>query len=194
MKKILLLGLAAGLAAPLRAAPAVKFGHHRYREARTVDLAEAGPYRASGRRVKMRAPAASAFQKMAEAARRDGVSLIPISGFRSREYQRGLFERARRKYGDSEREAAKWVAPPGYSEHHTGWTLDLGDGDAPDTDVDQSFEKTKAFLWLRAHAADHQFELSFPLDNPQGVSYEPWHWRFLGEPESRRLFHPASGN
>ena len=74
-----------------------------------------------------------------------------------------------------------WVAPPGYSEHHTGLALDIGDLDHPETDVEVSFEETPAFEWLKNNADRFGFELSFPVGNPQGVSYEPWHWRFVGE-------------
>jgi D-alanyl-D-alanine carboxypeptidase len=170
------------------AGDSTRFGHFPYPEAPASTLAKAGPYRQTGRVVEMRAPAAEAFAAMAEAAQRDGVTLVPISGFRPVAYQKVLFDRARKRYG-SARAAARWVAPPGHSEHATGWTLDMGDGDDPPTDIEQSFETTKAFLWLSAHAKEFHFELSFPKDNPQGVSYEPWHWRYVGDPSADKLFH-----
>lgn len=166
-----------------------RYGHRRYAEAPPEILVSAGRYRDTGRVVQLRSPAAKAFQAMAASAASAGLSLIPISGFRTREYQRGLYKRAVRRYG-SERKAARWVAPPGHSEHHTGWTLDVGDGDRPDTDIETAFEKTPVYLWLAKNAADHGFELSFPKGNPGGVSYEPWHWRFVGAEEARRTFHP----
>ncbi|HMU75136.1 MAG TPA: D-alanyl-D-alanine carboxypeptidase family protein [Elusimicrobiota bacterium] len=181
-------GLALALAAPLRAGDA--FGHRPYREAPAASLADAGDYRSSGRTVRLTKDAAAAWKSMVAAAARDGVQLIPISGFRPVSYQRGLFKRATKKYG-SPRDAARWVAPPGHSEHHTGLALDLGDGARPDTDVDQRFESTPAHRWLTQHAREHGFELSFPKDNPQGVSHEPWHWRWIGSAEGKRLFHPA---
>jgi zinc D-Ala-D-Ala carboxypeptidase len=128
---------------------------------------------------------------MAAAARSEGVLLVPISGFRSVSYQQGLFGRAVRRHG-SERKAARWVAPPGRSEHHTGWALDVGDGSRPEADVAASFEKTPAFRWLSSHAGRFGFELSFPRNNPQGVGYEPWHWRYVGVEEARRLFRPGA--
>lgn len=174
-------------AGPLAAAE--KYGHRSYETAAESVLATAGKYRDTGRVVRLRPAAAKAFQAMASAARTEGLSLIPISGFRALDYQRGLFRRAVRRYG-SERKAARWVAPPGHSEHHTGWTLDVGDGDRPGTDIETSFEKTPVYLWLSRNAATHGFELSFPRGNPQGVSYEPWHWRYVGTEEARRAFHP----
>jgi D-alanyl-D-alanine carboxypeptidase len=154
-------------------------------------LASAGRYRKSGRVVQLRREAAEAFRAMAAAAASDGARLIPISGFRSAAYQVGLWKKAVARRG-SELAAAKWVAPPGHSEHHAGWSLDMGDEKVPATDVDPAFEKTKAFAWLQANASRFHFELSFPKNNPQGVSYEPWHWRFIGTPEARRTFHPEN--
>jgi LAS superfamily LD-carboxypeptidase LdcB len=100
-------------------------------------------------------------------------------------YQTGLFNNGVKRRG-SQAEAAKWVAPPGHSEHHTGWSLDLGEAGTPATDVDQTFEKTAAYLWLATHASEFSFENSFPKNNPQGVSYEPWHWRFVGSDAARK--------
>ena len=82
-------------------------------------------------------------------------------------------------------------APPGYSEHHTGYAIDIGDGQVPATNVSRNFEKTKAFQWLKKHAAAYSFELSFPLNNPQGVNYEPGHWRYVGDTDSLKTFYQA---
>jgi D-alanyl-D-alanine carboxypeptidase len=82
-------------------------------------------------------------------------------------------------------------APPGFSEHSTGYAVDLGDGSEPATNLAPSFDQTAAFAWLQAHGARYHFTLSFPRDNPQGVSYEPWHWRFEGSAEALKVFEPA---
>ena len=187
----LLLGMCVMLVNPMDAAapPETKFGHYHYQQAPAAELADAGPYRQTGRIVKLRGEAAAAFRAMAAAAKKDGVELMPISGFRTVAYQQGLFQNAAKRYG-SEQAAAKWVAPPGYSEHHTGWTLDVGDGAAPETDVKPSFEKTAASRWLTQHAAEFKFEMSFPKDNAQGVNPEPWHWRWVGSDAARETFHP----
>lgn len=164
---------------PPPARPAdTRYGHRAYGET-GEPLAAAGRYRDTGRIVRLRTEAAEAFRAMQEAARKAGVELTPISGFRTRNYQDGLFSRAIRKYGDRQ-SAARWVAPPGYSEHHTGFAVDIGALERPETDVESTFEETPAFAWLQDNAHRFGFEMSFPRDNPQGVSYEPWHWRFTG--------------
>ncbi|MEM7758056.1 MAG: D-alanyl-D-alanine carboxypeptidase family protein, partial [Cyanobacteria bacterium P01_A01_bin.40] len=76
-----------------------------------------------------------------------------------------------------------------YSEHHTGYAVDIGDGNAPATHLETDFANTAAFRWLEQNALKYSFELSFPPDNKQGVSYEPWHWRFVGDRDSLETFY-----
>jgi len=151
------------------------------------ELVVVGEYRQSGRKVKMRADAAAALRDLMTQAAAAGVAIIPISGFRAIAYQESLFRKAVAKYG-SEDAAVRWVARPGHSEHHTGLAVDLGDGDHPVCDVEPTFEETPAFHWLQENAAQFGFELSFPRNNPRGVNYEPWHWRFVGTPEAKQVF------
>ena len=86
---------------------------------------------------------------------------------------------------------ARVSAPPGHSEHATGYAVDFADGWNRECDFETCFGKTEAGLWLAEHAPTFGFELSFPEDNAQGVSFEPWHWRFVGTPEARQLFQAA---
>src|SRR5690554_412578 len=119
--------------------------------------------------------AAGGWNRMREAARREGVVLEAISGYRSHDYQLGIFERKRAR-GLALEEILQVNAAPGYSEHHSGLALDIGaPGEPP---AEESFEHTAAFAWLRDNAAAHGFGMSYPRDNPHGIVYEPWHWRF----------------
>jgi hypothetical protein len=65
----------------------------------------------------MRPDVAAAFDRMAAAARRDGISLLITSGFRSDAEQAELFE---------QNPDPTWVAPPGKSLHRCATELDLG--------------------------------------------------------------------
>lgn len=123
----------------------------------------------------LRADAARAWTAMQAGALRDGVVLEAISGYRSHDYQLGIFERKRAR-GLSVDEILTVNAAPGYSEHHGGTALDIGaPGEPP---AEESFEATPAFAWLQANAAGHGFALSYPRDNPHGIAYEPWHWAY----------------
>lgn len=131
---------------------------------------------------------ADAFRRMSEAARAAGAGLRVIWAYRSLELQREQFRQAQEKHG--KRGGIRWLAPPGFSEHQTGWALDVGDERDPEADDNPLFERTAAFRWLSDHASRFYFELSFKPGNWQGVGYEPWHWRFVGNPDARQAFHP----
>ncbi|AFZ45873.1 D-Ala-D-Ala carboxypeptidase [Halothece sp. PCC 7418] len=167
------------------ATPPDLLGHLPYESAPKESLT---PVTADGR-IQLRTPAAQAFIKMQNEARREGISLVPLSGFRSIAQQEKLFfgVKAQRRQRTTER--AEVSAPPGYSEHHTGYAIDIGDGKAPATHVETSFGETEAFAWLEENAARYSFELSFPENNAQGISYEPWHWRYVGNQESLEIFY-----
>ncbi len=169
---------------------APKLGHFAYAEVATGELVAVGPYRQTKRMVQLRREGAEALGRMIAAASKAGLELVPISGFRSVEYQAKLWAKAIEKRG-SEVEAARWVAPPGHSEHHTGLAVDLGEGPEPESDVEPSFGETSAYRWLAENAAHFGFEMSFPANNPQGVGCEPWHWRFVGNEEAERIFATA---
>ncbi len=162
-------------------------GHLAYAEA---PLQELQPIVADGH-IKMRKPAAEEFQAMVRAARASGVILVPISGFRSVQDQQHVYFDIQAQRGQTVTKRAEVSAPPGYSEHHTGYAVDIGDGATPATNLNPNFDKTKAYQWLSANATRFHFEMSFPKDNPQGVSYEPWHWRFVGDRQSLETFYKA---
>ncbi|MBE9031352.1 M15 family metallopeptidase [filamentous cyanobacterium LEGE 11480] len=133
---------------------------------------------------------AQAFRQMVADAERSGAYIVPVSGFRGVSLQGELFENQIARKGSIQR-AALVSAPPGHSEHHTGYAIDIGDADNPGTHVEMSFEQTPSFRWLNQNAPRYGFELSFPLGNRQGISYEPWHWRYVGSSASANVFAVA---
>ncbi len=162
-------------------------GHFAYREASTASLGSVVPNGS----IKLHNTAAQNFLAMAQAAKAKQISLVPVSGFRSIADQTYLFFTLKAKQGLTATERAAVSAPPGYSEHHTGYAVDIADGTRSATDLQITFETTPAFRWLQANAARFGFELSFPKNNSQGVSYEPWHWRFVGDRDSLETFYKA---
>ena len=171
---------------PVGGAP--KYNHLPYKEARG-QLVEVGTY--YDRSELMVQEAAQAFWTMADNAKLSGVNLGPISGFRTIADQEQLFTRQISRHNGSPEAAARLSAPPGHSEHHTGYTIDIRDRDATDTDLKYEMENTKAYRWLVQNACQYGFELSFPDNNVQGVSFEPWHWRYIGSPTAQGIFANA---
>ena len=140
-------------------------------------------------RIKMQAAAAKKLKQMQAAAQADGIDLAIISAFRDLDTQNELFFSVKEQRVQDAAKRAEVSAPPGYSEHHTGYAVDIGDANAPATHLEVTFAETAAFRWLEQNALKYSFELSFPADNKQGVSYEPWHWRFVGDRDSLETFY-----
>ncbi len=150
------------------------------------DLLEIPVPPASRQHLQLRRDALAALLRMVDAAKEDGVQLRVVSAYRSYARQKVLYERAQSRYG----EAQRWVAAPGTSEHQLGTTVDFADA-ALKHAVDPSFAQTEEGLWLKSHARDFGFDLSYPPATAESKGYHPeaWHYRYLanqGREKERR--------
>ncbi len=175
-------------AAPTAEDPKV-LGHFPYAEAPEAELQALIP----DGQFRLRKSAAQAYQEMAIAAQAAGVTLVPLSAFRSIKEQEQVFVSLKQERVQTAAERANVSAPPGYSEHHTGYAIDIGDSNNAATNLNPAFEQTAAFKWLQDNAPKFNFEMSFTKNNAQGVTYEPWHWRFVGDQQSIETFFKARG-
>ena len=157
-------------------------GHFAYEEANKDDLRVLYPG------LKIHKDVLKDLLEMRKAAALDGVEMVFLSGYRSIKLQKEIFYENKSLRNQIARERAKVSAPPGYSEHSTGYAIDIGDKYMRQTDFETEFELTPTFLWLEKNAAKYHFIMSFPRGNSQGVSYEPWHWRYEGTVEALRKF------
>ena len=176
-------------AAPADLPPAMAdgrmLGHLPYIEAARGDLLLAPPGFAIGLPCLVHRDAAPDLTRMLAAAALTssvGKTLRGVSCFRTVAHQRAVFCRNLRPGLCRDPAArARFVGPPGYSEHASGYAIDFGTRPSPGCgDVDACIATTAAGRWLLAHAPEYGFELSFPSGNAQGVTWEPWHWRWVG--------------
>ena len=135
----------------------------------------------------------SAWQKLQKQAEKDGIGLELNSGYRSVDAQRELFLQRLAAAGASTTAIANGsadklvskvltlAAPPGYSRHHTGYTIDLFC-----TGSTGLFEDSKCFTWLSddnyANAKESGWAPSYPdgVDD-QGPEPEAWEYVWVGE-------------
>lgn len=96
--------------------------------------------------------AEQALHDMALAARQDGVELVVSSTYRSYQYQKGLFARYVRESG--EKEAERFSARAGTSQHQLGTVIDFGS-------ITNEFAKTRAGKWMADNAGRYGWSLSF---------------------------------
>lgn len=131
-----------------------------------------------------------AWRDMKAAARLEGITLQMTSAYRSIEQQRTLFLRRMQNDGVyTESVAAGYVdhlveklltrvAPPGYSRHHTGYTIDLAcDGIGLD-----AFTSTPCYHWLSKNNYENTKKYGWVPSYPIGVSLqgpEPEPWEYI---------------
>jgi D-alanyl-D-alanine carboxypeptidase len=134
---------------------------------------------------KVEKKAAEAYQKLKEDLANDGVVIELDSTYRSVASQQELWDTWMVEYG--EEYVRKYVAVPGYSEHHTGLALDikLVVGDKVIYDNDEMIAEREIFAKIHAKLAKYGFILRYleNKDDITGYSYEPWHLRYIDDPE-----------
>ena len=128
---------------------------------------------------------------MREEAKKDGIYLVFLSGYRSINLQNDIFYSLKSIRNQEAVERARVSAPPGYSEHSTGFAIDIGDATQRETDFETEFENTNAFKWLLKNAPKFHFKLSFNKNNKY-IDYEPWHWRYEGSIEALKVFETSN--
>lgn len=130
-----------------------------------------------GRRLRSRP--ARALERLFAAARRDGVALAGVSGYRSFASQRALFA----GYADERgvESAAHVSARAGHSEHQTGLAIDISGADGRCA-ASGCFAGSPAARWLGDHATEHGFVVRYPRGKEAvtGYAHEPWHLRYVG--------------
>lgn len=121
------------------------------------------------------------LNEMLDDALDDGIEIWVVSAYRSYFDQAALKGRYLVTYGSG---ANAFSADQGYSEHQLGTTVDFttkGLGGGLD-----GFQSTPAYTWLKENAYKYGFTLSYSENNSY-YTFEPWHWRFVGEDLARDL-------
>jgi D-alanyl-D-alanine carboxypeptidase len=127
----------------------------------------------------LRKPAAQALEKLFAAAKKDGINLAGVSGFRSYALQKSLFDSYVKQQGETE--ARRYSAVPGHSEHQTGLAIDVS-GSTGACAAEDCFGDTPEAKWLAQHAQEYGYIIRYPKGKEAitGYAYEPWHIRYVG--------------
>ncbi len=129
--------------------------------------------------------ARAALNKMfADAKAEKNLDMWVCSGFRSYNVQKGLYNSYVRR--DGVKNADRYSARPGYSEHQTGLAFDINYADS-------RFTGTPQAVWLAENAHKYGFILRYPegKESVTGYMYEPWHYRYIGVENAEKIY--ASG-
>ncbi len=134
-----------------------------------------------------------AFLKMAEAAAKDSIRLIVVSGIRTFDYQKEIWENKwlglslvdGKKLSLTHKnpllrslKILEYTAPPGFSRHHWGTEIDLN---SVEDEYFETDEGRKVYHWLNANASSFGFCQTYPnkiLSHRSGFNEEKWHWSY----------------
>lgn len=125
-----------------------------------------------------------AFLALRDDLLKEGVDIELDSCYRSVERQKELWAEFEAEYGLDY--CKQYVAVPGYSEHHTGFAVDvclIKDGELI-YENDAMMKETE--IWKKVHEKmpEYGFILRYleGKEDITGYSYEPWHMRYVGDP------------
>jgi LAS superfamily LD-carboxypeptidase LdcB len=120
------------------------------------------------------------------AAKAAGNPIAVASAYRSYATQQSVYQ----GYVDSlgEKQARLISARPGHSEHQLGIAIDFksAGGGSP---FEGDWGTTAAGTWMRVHAWEYGFVMSYPKGKRSKTcyDYEPWHFRYLGHDMATKI-------
>ena len=141
-----------------------------------------------GDEVQVESAAYEAYLKLKEAPEKEDIHTELDSAYRSVEAQQKIVDDFTEKYG--EEYVKKYVAVPGYSEHHTGLALDLYliVGDKTVYENEDLVQYPEIWEKIKEKLPDYGFILRYLPGKADitGYSYEPWHIRYIGKTDTAK--------
>lgn len=133
----------------------------------------------SEQQMQIRPDVAQAVQRMFAAAKKDEVTLVFGSGYRSGALQQQFYSSYKAK--DGQAAADRYSARPGHSEHQTGLAFDLTSPSVT-CHLEICWEDTSEGKWVAKNAYQYGFVLRYQdgKEAITGYQYEPWHFRYVG--------------
>ena len=128
------------------------------------------------------------LKAMLDDALGEGVNMYIRSGYRSYAAQEAvlngyinLYLNKGYSYEQARLLALKWASLPGCSEHQSGLAVDIN--------ATGNTDSSTAYEWLAENAYKYGFILRYPegKENITGIDYEPWHYRFVGVGEAKKI-------
>lgn len=155
--------------------------NHKVPEGYSMELEEVETVHKVDKRITV------ALNQMLNDARKQGLSPIICSSYRTNAKQKQLYNNKTKEYkrlgynnAEAEELASYWVAIPGTGEHETGLAVDIVSKNYQILDEKQ--EETDVQKWLMENSYKYGFTLRYPTDKREitMINYEPWHYRYVG--------------
>lgn len=111
--------------------------------------------------------------------------IVVTDAFRTKEKQQQIWDETIKEKGEIF--TKKYVAKPGCSEHELGLAVDIGLAEATNDYIKPSFLEGPVVERFLKEMGRFGFILRYPegKEAVTGISYEPWHFRYVGTPHSQ---------
>lgn len=135
-------------------------------------------------KLKMEKVASDALSNMINDAKTAGYTLYLVSGYRSEDYQKDLYNYYVKLEGQTK--ADTYSARQNHSEHQTGLAADIGISPGSF----DNFEKSAAYPWVKENSHKYGFIERYPKGKEfiHGYIYEPWHYRYVGTEAAKIIY------
>lgn len=134
--------------------------------------------------IEMRKEAYDAYVKFCKAAAKNDINIRAIAGYRTYEYQKGLWDYYASVNG--EEYADQYYARPGQSEHNSGLAVDITFNGYNFNEI----ENYDGYDWILKNMHKYGFILRYPEDKTDVTQYgyESWHIRYVGKEAATKIY------
>ena len=114
------------------------------------------------------------------------TDIMIACGYRGYETQLSLYDD---ELNDNDTEGNQLVAPPGYSEHQTGYVFDFDLNLSNGGKAGINYDGQGDYAWINNNCGEYGFILRYRegRENITGYLFEPWHFRYVGYPHSEYI-------
>ena len=126
-----------------------------------------------------------AIKKLIIDADKLGYNIRINYSYRDYETQEGIYNGYKESKGVEY--ADSYAARAGFSEHQTGYSVDVG---VQSKYSNGSFKSSKEYTWMKDNSYKYGYILRYPegKENITGYSFEPWHYRYVGQEAAKYIY------
>lgn len=134
--------------------------------------------------IELRKEVYDAYIEFCDAASKENINIRAIAGYRSYDYQAGLWNYNASVYGEAY--ADEYYARPGQSEHNSGLCVDITFNGYNYNEI----ENYDGYEWILNNAHKYGFILRYPKDKVDVTryGYESWHFRYVGKEAAKVIY------
>ena len=134
--------------------------------------------------IELRKEVYDAYIEFCDAASKENINIRAIAGYRSYDYQAGLWNYNASVYGEAY--ADEYYARPGQSEHNSGLCVDITFNGYNYNEI----ENYDGYEWILNNAHKYGFILRYPKDKVDVTryGYESWHFRYVGKKAAKVIY------